>query len=330
MQDLTKLPLVGCARARAFTDMGITTIRQVAKIDPFDAAFQRYSCFSAGYLDLIRNYADAIVQNRVIVKAKHPFFESRKKMCFFDSEYSPTGTRTGPYGIFLIGIMDENGKVTQYFLDDPSDEEEMLNQFRDWLVREEPVLVSYSSTSADRPQLMNAFGRFGIPIHELDSAFFDLYYHCINTQRTATQFVFLPVQGSLSSKNVAVRLGYKAPRDLGIIDGLQALITYGDYLESKRERLKLDLLEYNKTDLEMTKYIFDKIDESMKLADGDSTPKNIGPMFGVRGIPARSDDFEDYKCPRCGHFHSSKFMKKRLPIKCLRCRYDFSERDAHP
>jgi len=328
MQDLTKIPLVGYSRSKAFIDMGIRTIRQVARINPSNPEFQRYSCFSTDCLDLIRNYATAIVQKKVIVKAKHPFFSSEKKTCFFDTEYSPTGTRTGPYGIFLIGIMDENGKVIQSFLDDSINEGEMLRKFRDWLIREKPVLVSYSSTSADKPQLMNAFARFGIPVAELKNAFFDLYYHCINTQRIETQFVFLPMRGSMSSKNVAVRLGYKAPRDLRITDGFQALIAYGEYLRSKRERLKLDLLEYNRADLEMTKFIFDKIDESMKFADGYTTPENLRPMFDNRGIPTRSDNIEDYKCPRCGHFHSSKCLKKRLPIKCLRCRYDFSERNA--
>jgi Icc-related predicted phosphoesterase/uncharacterized protein YprB with RNaseH-like and TPR domain len=281
MQNLMDIPLVGDSRAKAFIDIGIKTIEQVAKINPLDPAFRRYNCFSASSLELIKNYAEAIVKDKIIVKGKHPFFNSGKKIYFFDAEYNPTGTKIGPYGIFLIGIMDENGKVTQHFLDDPQNEKMMLKQFRKWLVREKPVIVSYSSTSADKPQLLNAFVRLKIPIKEVENAFFDLYYDCINTQRTETQSVFLPMRGSMSLKDVATYLGYKQPVDLKIFDGLQALIAYEEYLRTKKESLKLDLLRYNRIDLERTKFIFDKIHESIKCAAGYLRSTNHELMSGI-------------------------------------------------
>lgn len=262
VEDLMKVPLVGHTRAEALLDMGVKNIEQLAKFDS-GRDLSKYPCFLGGVLDLIRNYANAIVLNKPIIVRKHPFFEGKNNIYFFDAEYDPVGTKMGPVGIFLLGIMDIHGEAKQLFLDEPNGERKMLDEFRNWLIKESPILVSYSSTSADKPQLINAFVRFGIPTVELKNSFFDLYYDCIFTQKKKKQFIFLPMTGSMSAKEVSVLLGYKEPENMEISDGLQALIAYNQFLETKNKRIKEELLNYNKVDLERTKIIFDKINRLM-------------------------------------------------------------------
>ena len=114
--------------------------------------------------------------------------EARGVLEVFDAEYNPEGTKNGPYGIFTLGMMDENGKTKQLFLDNIKDEKKMLYEFRNWLITENPVLVSYGSTSADKPQLINSFKRYNLPIDELKKSFFDIYYDCIFTQSVKKQY----------------------------------------------------------------------------------------------------------------------------------------------
>ncbi|MCD6331369.1 MAG: ribonuclease H-like domain-containing protein [Thermoplasmata archaeon] len=173
------------------------------------------------------------------------------------------GTKNGPFGIFILGIMSPNGKIHQDFLDDPNDEKIMLERFLNWVEEERPILVTYSSTSADKPQLINSFKRFNLPVDSLNKAFFDLYYDCINTQKKENQYIFLPMPNSMSAKDIPQYLGYRKT-DLKI-RGLDALIMYSKFLKERNKEAKLKikkkLLNYNKADLKRTKFIFDKLKE---------------------------------------------------------------------
>lgn len=264
IEELMKVPLVGYIRATALLDMGVKNIEQLAEIEIKPDA-SRYRCFPGDIFDLIKNYAKVIILNKPIVRGRHPFFDDKNNnIYFFDAEYNPVGTKNGPYGIFLLGIMNTNGQTKQFFLDDPKDEKQMLEEFMAWLINEKPVLVAYSSTSADKPQLVSALKRFGIPTSELEKSFFDLYYDCINTQMLTKQFIFLPMAGSMSVKEVSVLLGYKEPKNMKITDGLQALFEYKQFLEKRDNETKKELLRYNKVDLERTRFVFNQLNKLMK------------------------------------------------------------------
>lgn len=268
--ELMDVPLVGYTRATALVDMGVKTVEQLAEFDS-KCDISKYP-FPRGVFDLIKNYAKAVVLNKPIIRGRHPFFDSKNNIYFFDAEYDPVGTKNGPYGIFLLGIMDKKGQTKQLFLDNPKDEKQMLNEFRTWLINEKPVLVAYSSTSADKPQLVNAFKRFGIPTSEVEKSFFDLYYDCINTHSLTKQFIFLPMTGSMNDpmsspmgiKKVSVLLGYKEPKNMKITGGLQALIEYKQFLKKRNNKTKKGLLKYNKVDLERTKFVFNQLNKLMK------------------------------------------------------------------
>ncbi len=255
--NLTSIPLVGSERAKAFLSTGINTIKDVSNINPHDQVLLKRACFSWNCLKLIKNYAKAIDQNKIIVRKKIKLPNGRNAH-FFDVEYDPCGTTTGPFGIFLIGILELSGEHKQYFLDHPKNECDMIRHFMDWFLKEKPVLIGYSSTSADKPQLLNALKRFNISTSGLENAFFDLYSDCINTQKARKQAIFLPMKDSMSLKEVTKYLGFKEP-SLTISNGIDALSAYKQYLRTRNGLLKTDLKLYNLIDLERTKFLFEAI-----------------------------------------------------------------------
>jgi len=261
--ELTTVPLVGYRRAQYLRELGITTIRQLSEVDLSDHRFDSFplGAFPAGSIHLIKNYAKAIRENRPIIVGSHPFLEviGDRGVYFFDAEYNPARNVSEPFGIFLIGIMDVQGEVEQHFLNKVEDEKKMLEEFSVWLAKNRPVLISYSSTSADKPQLLNAFKRFSIPTSQLERSFFDLYYDLINTQRPKDQVIFLPMTGHMGLKDVSSYFGYTEPRNLEIRDGQEALIAYKRYLETGSHKIRTELLNYNRCDLERCRFIFKKI-----------------------------------------------------------------------
>jgi uncharacterized protein YprB with RNaseH-like and TPR domain len=60
----------------------------------------------------------------------------------------------------------------------------------------------------------------------------------------------------MSEKSVAEFFGYKKPPDLKIEDGFQALLYFNMYLKTRDEKIKEEILRYNKCDLERAQYIY--------------------------------------------------------------------------
>lgn len=257
--ELTEVPLIGYRRARVLLNMSIQSIEQLANYEG-NMGTAECACLPNYVFEMSKNYAKAIIANKPIVTAKPPLFKEDRKIYFFDAEYRPfaENSRSDKPLIFLLGIMSTNGKIKQHFLDNPEKEEELLNEFREWLKEETPILVTYASTSAEKPQLKKAFKRWGMPTTELKNVFFDLYYDCIFTQNPTKQVIFLPVRGQMSVKDVSVFLGYQE-HESKISDGIGALSEYNDFLTTGDNQSKNELLDYNKSDLERTKFIFDVI-----------------------------------------------------------------------
>lgn len=265
--ELMRVPLIGYKRARILYNYGIKSIVSLSQTDPKHDLSNHPNFI--GIFELTINYSKAIIKKKPIVVGQHPFFKNikRKNIYFFDSEYDPEKTLRGKFGVFLLGWMDKNGKVSQLFLENPKDEKKMLNKFRKWIKREKPTLISYSSTNADKPHIANRFRKYGFPTDCLNDLFFDLYYDCIYTQRMRDQYIFLPKRISMGAKSVSRYFGYKEPY-LEIYDGLEALIEYRSYLDSKdrkrKQKIKSDLLRYNESDLKRTRLIFNKLGNLMK------------------------------------------------------------------
>ena len=82
---------------------------------------------------LITTYAKAIINDRVIIKKdiSSPFDSILgQNIYFFDAEYNPNGTKNGPYGMFLLGWMNQKGEAKQLFVEHPAEESKILEDFR--------------------------------------------------------------------------------------------------------------------------------------------------------------------------------------------------------
>lgn len=259
--NLQDIPQVGPAIARILIEHNINSPSQLANLSSDHILFHDISSF-----ELIREYARAIVNNNIIVKEGIQIeFEKiiDQNIYFFDVEYNSAGTKNGSFGIFLLGWMNREGKVKQLFLDNPDNELKILMEFNEWLEQEDPLLIAYSSKSADEPQLYNSFNKYNLPTTILKERFFDIYRDVINTQKLSKQKVYLPTK-PFTQLNVSDFLGYQS-RKKRISDGLDALLKYQSYLETNskfwKNIIKRQLLKYNRDDLNRLKFIFEKLQD---------------------------------------------------------------------
>ena len=258
LYDLESVPSVGPKTKRRLVEIGIRDVKHLAALDIKNDLAKKVKSFA-----LINEYAKAIISNNIIIKKEIKSDFDNIEDCniyFFDAEYNSSGTKYGPYGIFLLGWMDRNGDVKQLFLDNSKDELKMLKDFTLWVEKERPLFIAYGSKSADVPQLKNSYARFKLSSKHLENSFFDLYYDLLYTSNQRKQKYFLPVAGSFGLKRVSESLGYQRS-SLIVSSGYDALTKYKKFLISKREKtkekIKNDLLVYNRDDLKRTKFIYD-------------------------------------------------------------------------
>ncbi len=267
LYELSTVPMVGEKTYEKLGEHGILQVEQLAALRSTNQLYQRFSDIQENRLNLIINYANAITSEEILIKKE---IESAlnslegKNIYFFDAEYDSYTTSSGPYGMFVLGWMDRKGNVQQEFLDIIKDEKKMLNKFCQWLEEENPILVAYASTTADAPHLRNCFTRLKLPFQQIEYYFFDLYQDVLYTRSYQKQKYFLPLGKPCGLKEVSDFLGYLKP-DLEISEGILAPIKYKEFLNSKdeklKEKIKTDLLEYNRDDLMRTKFIYDQLKE---------------------------------------------------------------------
>lgn len=259
---LQQVPLIGEPTAEILRDHGIGNVEQLAALSVDNPLSKIISSFS-----LIVNYAKAIIYNEIIVKEDiTSAFDTieNENIYFFDAEYDSRYSKTGPYGIFLLGWMDTDSNTHQLFLEDPEDELKIFNNFSEWVKTENPVLIAYSSNSADVLELGNCFSRYSMSLTHIENSFFDLYANVVFTQNVKKQKYFLPLRKSglrpLGLKKVSECLGYR-PSDLKISNGKKAPFEYERYLREEhkkaKKKIKKELLRYNQDDLKRTKFIYD-------------------------------------------------------------------------
>jgi len=267
LHDITtecwKVPLIGPKRAKVLSEHQINTIEELVNVPKAHRLFNHPSF--RGVLPLIISHAKAIHENKIIILkgVKEPLESiANRNIYFFDAEYDPVAKN---FGMFILGWMDKQGTVTQLFVEDPQQEKQVLQAFYKWLEEEDPLLVAYGSTSADKPQLKKRFDHFDIDTKILDNRFFDLYRNIIFTGTQKKQKLFLPLTNH-SLKTVSPYFGYeKAKDETSIGEGLEALMIYHDYLglrnNNKKQVLKEKLLLYNREDLVQAKIVWDFLNQ---------------------------------------------------------------------
>jgi len=264
--DLIRIPLISYKRAQVLNELGITTIHDLLSCNPTTLShhekIKRCNGSFSKQIPLIMQYARSIAENKIIVTGIDENFKNidDSKVYFLDLEYDANS-----FYIFLYGLMDSKRNITQIFVEEPSDEKNALEEFLEELIsKRDATFVTYASKAADKPILMKSLNKFGLPITLVENVrFFDLFYDVIFTQKPGKQKIFLPIK-PITEKTVSDYFGYKEPKNLQIHNGLQALLEYKRYLKSKNEKVRKQLLKYNRSDLERIRLIFSKIYDVFK------------------------------------------------------------------
>jgi len=256
---LTGIPLISRVRCQVLRGLGIRTPSDILSTDPSKLSSNERirKCDGAfpSQIPLIANYARSMMENEVIVSGVDEAFVSLadSELYFLDLEYCPETP------IFLYGLMDSEGNVTQIFVDNHTEERKALEEFLSLIGEKKPVFVTYASKGADEPVLRKSIEKFHLSPDPLERAqFYDLYHNLIFTRSASKQRIFLPIK-PITEKSVSDYLGYREPRGLRIHDGLQALQAYTDYLRGRDEKIKDQLILYNRSDLERIKLIYEKL-----------------------------------------------------------------------
>jgi len=271
-----KVPLLGRATTEVLEKLGICSINDLSLLSEEDCVILARKLKSLsdglaenGYLKarliMACRYAKAIRRGKPLVYGYNPLVDNlakhykEKKLVFFDLEYDPAKPL-----IFIIGVMSANGEVTQFFIENEEKEKVALIKLADIISNR--LLVCYAGKSADIPTLRKCYRKHGLLMPRIQLV--DLFYDILFTQKLKTQVIYLPLT-HLSEKTVANYLGYKPPENLEIKDGLLALIYFYNYIKERdtkrKEKIKEQLLLYNRCDLERAKFILEKIFELFQV-----------------------------------------------------------------
>ncbi|KKL12114.1 hypothetical protein LCGC14_2539000 [marine sediment metagenome] len=237
--ELEEIPSMEKRIATALRNQGINSGEQLLELSLDDPLFKKFYP-----LRLIANYAKAIIYNKIVTIEDiiSPFdtIKEKEEIYFFDTEHDSTLAKTGPYGVFLIGWMSMDGERNYLFLENPEDELELLKKFSDWVKRENPILIAYSSDTAEVKALGASFSRHKLPFSHIRESMFDIYSNVIFTQSVKRQKYFLPIKklGSnpLGLKKVSECLGYQ-PSTLEISHGMNAPRVYERYLREGHKKV---------------------------------------------------------------------------------------------
>lgn len=254
--ECRKISGIGPKRAQILQDNRILTIEQLVNL-PRDHPLSSHKLFKSSLL-LFKLHGRVFLKNELVWKGgnANPLKEiSHRNICFFDAEYDSQAT------IFILGWMDRDQHITQHFAENAHQEKCILKEFSEWMKSEDPFLVAYSAKSADVPILLKRFYYHRLDLEVFKNRFYDIYAEVIFTRKLTTQRLFLPLE-NLSQKTVSKFFGFKS-NDSSIEHGFDALLLFYKYLETKnqkkKEKLKQELLAYNRSDLMQLKLIWDSI-----------------------------------------------------------------------
>ena len=256
---LTLISGVSRVRHAQLKSIGIHSLTALADCDPESLHRKWYrECVtspSLNQVELMQLHAESWV-NRIPIQLADEAHPVGKRFAVLDLEYE-----SGQY-IFLIGLIIVDGKTKKYhqlFSDHPNQEEKLLKQFIQFLVdNPDLTFVTWSGATADMPQLRRAWSRHGLPSTNLMS----IEDRHVDLAAYASRNFRFPAK-SFRLGDMERYFGFK--RKKRDIDGFLVPSIYADYVrsrnESKKERLRTKLLQYNKDDVESTLFILDRLKE---------------------------------------------------------------------
>ncbi|MEM3390410.1 MAG: ribonuclease H-like domain-containing protein [Thermoproteota archaeon] len=247
--DLLRIPLVGPVRADRFRKAGIGGIKDVVSLGLEGLKEKVRSCgilISENFIEIVYYYARAIHEGRIIIRKELPLLR-RTDVSFIDLEYHPSD----PF-IFIIGVMDNRGRVKQWFAENEDEEREALKEFLNFI--KDKNLIGYASRSSDDIMLCKCFKKHDLDANRLPEIL-DLYHDIIEPRYALFYAFFFPLKQK-GEKEISEYLGFKKDKSVEIRGGLEALMYFNEYLKTKNSKIKEQLLKYNKEDLRRVKHVY--------------------------------------------------------------------------
>ncbi len=260
--DLTKIHLVGEKTEKILNRIGIYSLDDLVSRKPEQIKNKLKEITSKWIIkpnipiELICYYAKALYENRIIIRKKIPVPDLLylKNVKFIDLEYVPEEAF-----IFTIGIMDMDGKVEQYFIENEEEEREAIIKFLE--ENKGITFIGYSSNNSDRPILEKCLEK-----HNLSFSFEirDIYKEVIDTRSVNKQKIFFPLKNQ-DLKSISEYLGYIPNKGIKITYGWEVLEKFKLYRKTRDPEIKNEILLYNEEDLKRLAYVFNKLKEILKL-----------------------------------------------------------------
>ena len=263
--DLTKIHLVGEKTEKILNRIGIYSLDDLVSRKPEQIKNKLKEITSKWIIkpnipiELIYYYAKALYENRIFIRKKIPVPDLfyLKNVKFIDLEYVQSKKEEEVF-IFTIGIMDMDGKVEQYFIENEEEEREAIIKFLE--ENKGITFIGYSSNNADKNILYKCLKK-----HRLSFSFEikDIYREVINTENVKKQKIFFPLKNQ-GLKSISEYLGYIPNKKLKITDGLDVVYKFKFYRQTKDPEIKNQILLYNEEDLKRLAYVFNKLNEILR------------------------------------------------------------------
>jgi uncharacterized protein YprB with RNaseH-like and TPR domain len=208
-------------------------------------------------IELIYYYAKALYENRIFIRKKIPVPDLLylKNVKFIDLEYVPEEAF-----IFTIGIMDLDGNVYQYFIENEKEEKETIIKFLE--ESKGITFIGYSSNSADRAILKKCLEKHNLSF-SFEIEIRDIYKEVIDTRSVKKQKIFFPLKNQ-GLKSISEYLGYIPNIEIKISEGWEVLEKFKLYRKTRDPEIKNEILLYNEEDLKRLAYVFNKLNEILR------------------------------------------------------------------
>jgi uncharacterized protein YprB with RNaseH-like and TPR domain len=208
-------------------------------------------------IELIYYYAKALYENRIFIRKKIPVPDLLylKNVKFIDLEYVPEEAF-----IFTIGIMDLDGNVYQYFIENEKEEKETIIKFLE--ESKGITFIGYSSNSADRAILKKCLEKHNLSF-SFEIEIRDIYKEVIDTRSVKKQKIFFPLKNQ-GLKSISEYLGYIPNIGIKISEGWEVLEKFKLYRKTRDPEIKNEILLYNEEDLKRLAYVFNKLNEILR------------------------------------------------------------------
>jgi predicted RecB family nuclease len=252
---LTEIFLVGEKTAKILNEIGIYSLEDLISHNPEEIK-NKLKEITNKY-ELIYYYGKALYKDEIIIREDVPVPDLLylKDVKFIDLEYVPEEAF-----IFTIGIMDINGKVNQYFIENKKEEKEKIIKF---LKENEGItFIGYGSNNADRDILRKCLKKHKLSFNDVKFEIRYIYKEVINTESVNKQKIFFPLKFQ-DLRSILRYLGYTFNKEIEFTDVL-ARYEFKRYLETKDPKIKNQILLYNEEDLKRLAYVFNKLKEIIK------------------------------------------------------------------